>query len=133
MSRITARAGSVGRRDRQPWRGCAAPWRRPEGLSQLFRTAVEAPGSGAIVGCGSSGVEVVGDSCRSALHEADDLSDPSESMPRYGTWRYVREWVAVKLRWPQRVNRAERRQLVQLADGCRNRTLRWRPAKMNYR
>lgn len=53
--------------------------------------------------------------------------------PSYGTCRYVREWVAVKLRWRLRVHRVERRHLVQLADGCRNRTLQWKTARVTYR
>ena len=59
--------------------------------------------------------------------------DPAEWMPEHGQCRYVREWVAIKLRWSLKVNRAEMRRLVELAGGCMNKMLRWTPARVVYR
>lgn len=59
--------------------------------------------------------------------------DPAEWMPEFGRCRYVREWVATKLRWSLKVNPAEKRRVVDLADGCRNSRLRWRPAQVEDR
>lgn len=67
------------------------------------------------------------------VNQSKGAQDPSEWMPQFGTCRYVREWVAIKLRWDLKVNRVEKRHLRDLADGCRNRTLRWRPAMVAYR
>ena len=46
--------------------------------------------------------------------------DPSEWMPIYGKCRYVKQWVAVKVRWSLKVNRAEKRTLVRRASHCTN-------------
>lgn len=59
--------------------------------------------------------------------------DPAEWMPQYGKCRYLREWVATKLRWSLKANRAEKLELVKLAGGCRNKLLRWTPARVVYR
>ena len=59
--------------------------------------------------------------------------DPAEWMPQYGKCRYLREWVATKLRWSLKANRAEKLELVKLAGGCRNKSLRWTPARVVYR
>ena len=67
------------------------------------------------------------------VNQSKGDQDPSEWMPDFGTCRYVREWVAIKLRWDLKVNRVEKRQLMDVADGCKNRTLRWRPAMVAYR
>jgi Protein of unknown function (DUF1524) len=54
--------------------------------------------------------------------------DVAEWLPEYGVCTYVRHWVAVKLRWRLTVDRTERSRLVDLAAGCRNGWLRYRPA-----
>ena len=46
--------------------------------------------------------------------------DPAEWMPRLGKCTYVRQWVAVKLRWSLKVNAAERRALLARASHCAN-------------
>jgi hypothetical protein len=50
--------------------------------------------------------------------------DPAGWMPRYGRCTYVRQWVAVKLRWSLKVDKAEKAKLVKLASGCSNARLR---------
>lgn len=44
--------------------------------------------------------------------------DPAEWMPRLGKCMYVRQWVAVKLRWSLKVNTAEKRALLARASHC---------------
>lgn len=46
--------------------------------------------------------------------------DPAEWMPGLGGCRYVRQWVAVKIRWQLRVDGAEQRALRRAAAGCSN-------------
>ncbi len=46
--------------------------------------------------------------------------DPAEWMPRLGKCMYVRQWVAVKLRWSLKVNSAEKRALLARASHCAN-------------
>jgi Protein of unknown function (DUF1524) len=46
--------------------------------------------------------------------------DPSEWMPDRAQCKYVRQWVAVKLRWRLTVNRPERTFLVDRAASCDN-------------
>jgi hypothetical protein len=59
--------------------------------------------------------------------------DPAEWMPTYGTCQYVRQWVAVKIRWSLTVNRAEKRTLVRRAGDCANRALEVRRARTTQR
>jgi hypothetical protein len=54
--------------------------------------------------------------------------DPAEWMPSLGACKYVRQWVAVKLRWRLTVDRAEKRALRSLGAGCRNSTITVRRA-----
>jgi Lamin Tail Domain/Protein of unknown function (DUF1524) len=44
--------------------------------------------------------------------------DPAEWMPTYHQCRYVKQWVAVKIRWHLTANRAEKRFLVSKATSC---------------
>jgi hypothetical protein len=67
------------------------------------------------------------------INQSKGDQDPAEWLPQYGKCRYLREWIAIKLRWSLTVNRAERRRLVELAGGCRNKTLRWTPARVVHR
>jgi hypothetical protein len=46
--------------------------------------------------------------------------DPAEWMPRLGRCTYVRQWVAVKLRWSLKVNPAEKRALLARSSHCAN-------------
>lgn len=56
--------------------------------------------------------------------------DPAEWLPRFGRCRYVRDWVAVKIRWSLSVNRAEKRALARRARHCPNRLIRVRAARI---
>lgn len=49
--------------------------------------------------------------------------DPAEWLPTYSKCRYVRQWVAVKIRWHLTVDRAEKQTVVTKADSCANVTL----------
>jgi hypothetical protein len=49
--------------------------------------------------------------------------DPAEWLPERRVCRYVAEYVAVKLRWNLRVDRAERRALREQARSCTNRVV----------
>lgn len=57
--------------------------------------------------------------------------DPAEWLPQFGTCRYVREWVAVKVRWSLRVDRAEKRALRREAAGCKNVRLKVTKARLS--
>ncbi len=59
--------------------------------------------------------------------------DPAEWMPALGQCRYVREWVAVKLRWRLTVDRREKRFLVSRASDCRNAVMKVRSARLRLR
>jgi hypothetical protein len=54
--------------------------------------------------------------------------DPAEWMPDRAGCTYLRQWVAVKLRWRLTVNRPERRFLLKRTASCSNRTLTVRRA-----
>ena len=54
--------------------------------------------------------------------------DVAEWLPEYGVCSYVRQWTAVKLRWGLSVDATERKALVRLAGGCRNRVIRFHRA-----
>jgi hypothetical protein len=54
--------------------------------------------------------------------------DPAEWLPRYGKCRYVRQWVAVKIRWRLKVDGAEKRALATRAARCDNTVLTVRRA-----
>lgn len=56
--------------------------------------------------------------------------DPAEWMPDLAQCKYVRQWVAVKLRWRLKVNRPERNFLVERADSCDNAVITVRRAKV---
>ena len=53
--------------------------------------------------------------------------DVAEWLPEFGVCRYVRQWVAVKLRWSLTVDAAERATLRDRARHCRNRVLTFDP------
>jgi hypothetical protein len=54
--------------------------------------------------------------------------DVAEWLPDFGVCRYVRQWVAVKLRWSLTVDAAERATLRDRARHCRNRVIGFVPA-----
>lgn len=56
--------------------------------------------------------------------------DPAEWMPDLAQCKYVRQWVAVKLRWRLKVNRPERNFLVERADSCDDVVITVRRAKI---
>jgi hypothetical protein len=53
--------------------------------------------------------------------------DVAEWLPDYGVCRYVRQWVAVKLRWSLTVDATERATLRDRARHCRNRVVTFVP------
>ncbi len=57
--------------------------------------------------------------------------DPADWMPAYGRCRYVRQWVAVKIRWSLKVNTAEKRAIVRRVANCGNPVLRVRKATIH--
>lgn len=54
------------------------------------------------------------------VNQSKSDQDPAEWMPELDTCRYVREWVAVKIRWRLTVNRPEKRELRNRAESCTN-------------
>ena len=59
--------------------------------------------------------------------------DPAEWLPELAVCRYLRQWVAVKLRWQLSVDRPERRLLVAQSRECRNVRLTVRRATVRTR
>ena len=59
--------------------------------------------------------------------------DPAEWLPEYGECRYVRQWVAVKIRWHLKVDRAEKRALSRRAGSCANVRITVRKAHVGKR
>jgi hypothetical protein len=59
----------------------------------------------------------------SSLNSSKQASGPEQWMPPANKCRYVAEWVAVKIRWGLKVDRAEKAALVKYADNCSARTL----------
>lgn len=67
------------------------------------------------------------------VNQSKGDQDVAEWLPELNRCRYVREWVAVKLRWQLSVDRTERRRLLPLADGCANQELTIRSARVRRR
>ena len=59
--------------------------------------------------------------------------DPAGWMPTYDKCKYVRQWVAVKIRWSLKVNRAEKRALRRRAANCGNVVIKVRKASIRTR
>jgi uncharacterized protein DUF1524 len=57
--------------------------------------------------------------------------DPAEWLPEFGHCRYLRQWVAVKVRWSLAVDTGERDELRSLAADCTNVVLTVRKAKID--
>jgi hypothetical protein len=62
------------------------------------------------------------------VNQSKSDPDPAEWMPQLRSCRYVREWVAVKIRWQLTVNRPEKRALRDHAASCANRFIQVRRA-----
>jgi len=62
------------------------------------------------------------------VNQSKSDQDPAEWMPALGKCRYVREWVAVKIRWRLTVNRPEKRTLTRRAGNCANTVVKVRRA-----
>jgi hypothetical protein len=62
------------------------------------------------------------------VNQSKGERDVAEWLPEYGVCTYVRQWTAVKLRWGLSVDGTERKALVRLAGGCRNRVIRFHRA-----
>jgi hypothetical protein len=58
-----------------------------------------------------------------SVNAAKGDQDPREWLPAYDRCRYLREWVAVKLRWRLSVDSGEKTALQSLAAGCTNSTI----------
>jgi hypothetical protein len=54
------------------------------------------------------------------LNQSKGDKDPAQWMPAQRRCTYVAQWVAVKIRWSLRVDRAEKRALKNLGDNCQN-------------
>jgi hypothetical protein len=66
----------------------------------------------------------------SSSNRSKSDNDPAEWLPDRRRCGYVTSWVAVKTRWSLAVDRAERRALVSLAQGCGNSTIEVRAAAL---
>lgn len=64
------------------------------------------------------------------VNQSKSDRDPAEWMPDLGKCRYVREWVAVKIRWRLTVNTLEKQALRDHAENCRNTIVKVRRAKV---
>lgn len=57
------------------------------------------------------------------VNQAKGDKDPAEWLPTYDRCRYLREFVAVKIRWRLSVNSGEKTAMQNLAAGCSNVTI----------
>lgn len=57
------------------------------------------------------------------VNQAKGDQDPATWMPQYDRCRYLREFVAVKLRWRLTVDSAEKSAISSMASGCTNTTI----------
>lgn len=58
-----------------------------------------------------------------SVNQSKGDKDPAEWMPQYDNCRYLREWVAVKIRWRLSVDSAERSALQSRSASCSNDTI----------
>lgn len=58
-----------------------------------------------------------------SVNQSKGDKDPAEWMPQYDNCRYLREWVAVKVRWRLTVDSAERTALESRSGSCSNVTI----------
>ena len=59
--------------------------------------------------------------------------DPAEWMPQFGKCTYVRQWVAVKIRWSLKADHAETRSLRRHAENCKNTFVKVNKAQIGLR
>ncbi|MGA9750110.1 MAG: HNH endonuclease family protein [Nocardioides sp.] len=57
------------------------------------------------------------------VNQSKGDQDPAEWMPQYDHCRYLREYVAVKVRWRLSVDNTEKSAISSLASGCTNTTI----------
>ena len=62
------------------------------------------------------------------VNQSKGDQDVAEWLPDFSVCRYVRQWVAIKLRWSLAVDDAERKVLRDRARHCRNRVVEFVPA-----
>jgi Protein of unknown function (DUF1524) len=67
------------------------------------------------------------------VNQSKSDQDPATWMPPYGTCKYLRQWVAVKLRWSLEVDRAEKRALRRQATECANTVITVTQAEIGLR
>ena len=53
-----------------------------------------------------------------SVNQAKGDQDPTTWMPTYDACRYLREWVAVKIRWRLSLDSAEKSALQSTSSGC---------------
>jgi hypothetical protein len=58
-----------------------------------------------------------------SVNRAKGDQDVAEWLPEFGRCRYLREFVAVKLRWRLKVDSSEKAAMTSLASGCSNSTI----------
>ncbi len=64
------------------------------------------------------------------VNQSKGDQDIAEWQPEFGRCRYVRAWVAVKLRWSLKVDGTEKRAIVRRAGHCRDVVLRYATARI---
>ncbi len=62
------------------------------------------------------------------VNQSKGDQDVAEWLPEFSTCKYVRQWVAVKLRWGLTIDPAEKATLRDRARHCRNRVIHFVPA-----
>ena len=67
------------------------------------------------------------------VNQSKSDQDPAEWMPQFGQCTYVRQWVAVKIRWSLEVDRAEKRSLLRYAGNCKNTFVKVNQAQIGLR
>ncbi len=58
-----------------------------------------------------------------SVNQSKGDQDPTTWMPTYDKCRYLREWVAVKVRWRLAVDGSEKSAISSLSSGCTNSTI----------
>ena len=58
-----------------------------------------------------------------SVNQSKGDQDPTTWMPTYDKCRYLREWVAVKIRWRLAVDGSEKSAISSLSSGCTNSTI----------
>lgn len=66
------------------------------------------------------------------VNQSKSDQDPAEWLPALNKCRYVRQWVAVKLRWSLTVDRPEKRALRRRVSSCSNAWVRVSKARIGH-